>query len=53
VFCGFLNSIEKAFNAKEGEEFSGWKRTKQYRLTKQEIEKSIKGKIFKNGGIRL
>jgi hypothetical protein len=34
---GILLKIERAFAAKEGAEFVGWNRSKQYRLTKEEI----------------
>ena len=36
-----LRKIEKAFDAKEGTEFIGWKNTKQYRLTKDEIKSFV------------
>lgn len=45
-FGGFLSGTDKALAAKEGECFVGWKRTKQYRLTKSEIDKQVKSKIF-------
>jgi len=51
LFAGALSSIDKAFAAAEGSEFVGWKKTKQYKLTKQEISNEIKGKIFESGGI--
>ena len=38
---GFLRKIENAFAAPEGTEFRGWNRTRQYRLTKEEIMKFI------------
>lgn len=50
-WAGSLSKIDKAFEAKEGEEFTGWKRTKQYRLTRDEIKQLIGNKIFKDGGI--
>ena len=50
---GGLSSIDKAFAAIEGQNFIGWKRTKQYRLTKNEIETFIKYKILNFGGIGL
>jgi hypothetical protein len=36
-----LNKIENAFDADEGTEFRGWKNTKQYRLTKDEIKSFV------------
>ena len=36
-----LRKIENAFAAEEGTEFKGWKRTKQYRLTKDEIKSFV------------
>jgi citrate lyase beta subunit len=36
-----LKKTEKAFDAEEGTEFIGWNRTKQYRLTKDEIESFV------------
>lgn len=47
VWMGSLAKLDKARAAKEGEEFRGWRNTKQYRLTSAEIEGLIKGKIFK------
>ena len=42
VECGGgLGKIENAFAAEEGTEFKGWKRTKQYRLTKDEIKSFV------------
>lgn len=38
---GFLGKIENAFAAKEGTEFRGWNKTKQYRLTKEEIKSFV------------
>ena len=38
---GWLRSVDTALSAKEGEEFRGWKKTKQYRLTKEEIEQFV------------
>jgi len=38
---GALKKIENAFAAEEGTEFKGWKRTKQYRLTKEEIKSFV------------
>jgi hypothetical protein len=35
---GFLRQPEKVFAAEEGTEFNGWNRSKQYRLTKEEIK---------------
>ena len=52
-FEGFLNGVDKAMNAKEGSEFTGWKRTKQYRLTFDEIKSEIGGKIFTDGGVNF
>lgn len=52
-YGGCLSGIDKALNANEGEKFVGWKRTKQYRLTKNEIELKIKSKIFKDGGVLI
>lgn len=46
---GPLRKSEKARAAGEGQEFRGWKNTKQYRLTKQEIEAITKGNIFTFG----
>jgi hypothetical protein len=51
TWSGYLSGVEKAFEAKEGEDFKGWKKTNQYRLTQAEIEQHIKGKVFKNGNI--
>jgi hypothetical protein len=51
LWAGNLQGIDKAMAAAEGTNFSGWKRTKQYRLTKQEITAEIGGKIFESGGI--
>lgn len=51
LWAGNLSSVEKAFAAAEGSNFTGWKRTKQYRLTKQEIAAEIKGKLFESGGV--
>ena len=51
LWAGNLQGIDKAMAAAEGSNFSGWKRTKQYRLTKQEIAAEIGGKIFESGGI--
>ena len=48
---GSLQKIDKAFTALEGQNFTGWKRTKQYRLTKNEIDTYLKSKIFKYGGL--
>lgn len=48
-WMGPLRQIEKARAAGEGQEFRGWKNTKQYRLTKQEIEAITKGNIFTFG----
>jgi len=45
-FGGFLSKIEKAEEAKPGTEFSGWKRSKQYRFTETEISDMIKDKVF-------
>ena len=49
---GFLRKIENAFAAPEGTEFRGWNRTRQYRLTKEEIiqfliekEEECEGKV--------
>lgn len=36
-----LRKIEKAFDAEEGTEFRGWRNTKQYRLTKDEIKSFV------------
>lgn len=36
-----LRKIEKAFDADEGTEFTGWNKTKQYRLTKDEIKSFV------------
>ena len=38
---GMLSKIENAFAADEGTEFRGWKNTKQYRLTKDEIKSFV------------
>jgi hypothetical protein len=38
---GALKKIENAFAAEEGTEFKGWNRTKQYRLTKEEIKSFV------------
>ena len=38
---GALSKIENAFAAEEGAEFRGWNRTKQYRLTKDEIKSFV------------
>ena len=38
---GMLSKIENAFAADEGTEFKGWSNTKQYRLTKDEIESFV------------
>ena len=38
---GFLKKIENAFAAPEGTEFRGWNKTKQYRLTKEEIKSFV------------
>lgn len=35
---GCLRQTEKAFAAEEGTVFNGWNRSKQYRLTKEEIK---------------
>jgi len=43
---GYLKMIEKAFSVKDGENFIGWNRTKQYRLTRDEISNIIKGRVF-------
>jgi hypothetical protein len=51
LWAGHLQGVDKAIAAAEGSDFTGWKRTKQYRLTKQEITAEIGGKIFENGGI--
>lgn len=51
LWAGNLSSVDKAFAAAEGSNFTGWKRTKQYRLTKQEIAAEIKGKLFESGGL--
>jgi hypothetical protein len=51
---GQLRKIENAFAAKEGEEFRGWNRTRQYRLTKEEIRKFVVEKEEKvENGIRV
>jgi hypothetical protein len=47
---GALSKIENAFAAEEGTEFVGWKRTKQYRLTKEEINSFVIGKQEKVEG---
>lgn len=46
---GALRGVDKAIAASEGQFFNGWKRTKQYRLTKEEIESYLKSKIFRQG----
>lgn len=53
VWGGSLGSIDKAFAATEGSDFAGWKKTKQYRLTKDEIKNAVVSKIFKDGGINF
>jgi hypothetical protein len=45
-WAGSLRGMDKARAANEGEEFVGWKRTKQYRLTMDEIKSELKGKLF-------
>jgi len=52
-FNGHLRMVDKAEAAQEGTEFTGWKRTKQYRLTAEEIKSEIGGKIFVNGGVNM
>lgn len=53
TWIGGLASLDKAKNATEGTDFVGWKRTKQYRLTKTEISNILKGNIYKDGGIKF
>jgi len=47
---GILSKIEKAFASAEGSEFKGWKNTKQYRLTKEEIRSFVVEKEEKFDG---
>ena len=47
LWNGSLSGTDKALAAQEGQNFTGWKRTKQYRLTKEEISSYLKDKIFK------
>ena len=51
LWMGYLNGLEKALAATPGTEFKGWKRTKQYRLTDNEISDLVKDKIFVYGGV--
>lgn len=46
---GNLRGIEKAIAAPEGSEFRGWKNTKQYRYTRDEIKAITGGKIYTFG----
>lgn len=40
-YGGMLSKIENALAAEEGTEFRGWRKTKQYRLTKKEIKRFV------------
>lgn len=53
--CYFLGFIDTKYveKANLGEEFKGWKRTKQYRPTLEEQYSYIKGVIYTDGGINL
>ena len=42
----YANGSEKAFAAKEGTEFKGWKGAASYRLTSTELAKIVSGRIF-------
>ena len=50
VFIGWLGgkTYPNALKAKEGTEFRGFKNSKQYKMTRKEIEKLIVGKEFQN-----
>lgn len=50
MFAGNITT-HYALKVKPGEEFSGWRRTKQYRYSQAEIDEMIKGKIFESGGV--
>jgi len=47
---GWLRNIDTAISAKEGEEFRGWKKTKQYRLTNEEIGQFVVHSVEKREG---
>lgn len=48
MFYGFLLGVssEKALAAEPGSEYAGWKRSKCYRLTVEQISDLVKDKIF-------
>lgn len=52
-FMGFHRHYEKALNAQPGSYFKGFKNSKQYRYTQDEIDNMIKNKIFHLGNIIL
>ena len=54
VLVGSLSqkTVAPALATSEGQEFRGWKRTKQYRLTKDEIAELVAGKIFNGSGYK-
>lgn len=52
-WMGQLSGTDKAKAAVPGSEFRGWKRTKQYRLSDEELDDLIAGRIFIFGGLDL
>lgn len=43
---GFLSNVDLALSSPEGSEFYGWRRIKQYRLTKEEIMALVHTKLY-------
>jgi hypothetical protein len=49
LWCGYMRGHSFCQQAKQGEKYRGWRNKECYRLTDDEIENLVKGKVFDFG----